>query len=198
MLFRHVAPLLIGLLIVAGASLAACSPSGTEPAGEASPASGNPELAELYEADQADRSVRPIDWSVVSVRDSLRQTRVSEILAAGEANTSADFYHAAMVFQHGDDTTAARAAFDLARQAVELDSSNESAKWLSAAAWDRYLMRKGEPQWYGTQFVSDGPGEPWQLYDIDTTAVTDSARVSLGVRTLAESRARVREMNEDS
>jgi len=78
---------------------------------------------------------------------------------------------------------------------VELDSANSDAMWLKAAAWDRYQMRLGLPQWYGTQFVRD-PGEPWRLYDVDTTAVTDEERAAHGVPTLAEQRARVDRMNE--
>lgn len=151
----------------------------------------NAELAALYEEDQGDRSAGPdIDWEVVTPRDSLRRVRVQEMLAADEVRTSEDYRHAAMIFQHGSDTIAARLAHELALKAVELDSTNTSAKRLVAAAWDRYLMRKGEPQWYGTQYVNDGPGTPWRLYDIDTTAVTDDERRQLNVPTLAEARAR--------
>jgi hypothetical protein len=160
------------------------------------PPSDNPELTELHDADQGDRSTHSIDWAIVSPRDSLRRVRVAEILDSGGATTSMDFYHAAMVFQHGDDTTAARLAHALAEKAAELDPDNGDAKWLTAAAWDRYLMRKGEPQWYGTQYVG-GPGA-WRLYDIDTTVVTDSERVRLGVGTLEQSRARVLEMNAEN
>lgn len=168
----------------------------TPPAETATRLTDNPELKQLYEEDQADRSSGgdQIDWTVVSRRDSLRRVRVRELLAANAVHTSEDYRHAAMVFQHGNDTTAARMAFELAEQAVSLDSTNASAKWLMAAAWDRYQMRLGLPQWYGTQFVRQA-NEPWRLYDMDTTKVTDAERQRLGVRTLAESRARVLEMN---
>jgi len=167
----------------------------TPPKAPPTPIADNPELKELYEADQADRSAGPdIDWPAVSERDSLRRVRVRALLAEEAVQTSEDYRHAAMVFQHGNDTTAARMAFELAEQAVALDSTNASAKWLMAAAWDRYQMRQGIPQWYGTQFVRQAD-EPWRLYDIDTTKVTDAERQRLGVRTLAESRARVAEMN---
>jgi len=191
---RPAAAVVLGIVL---ASASACAPGDDSATPTPSPALDNPELTELHDADQADRSGEElIDWSVVSPRDSLRRVRVNEILAAGKAVTSMDFYHAAMVFQHGDDTTAALRAHGLARTAVDLDPDNEEAKWLSAAAWDRYLMRKGVPQWYGTQFVG-GPGA-WHLYDIDTTAVTDSERVALGVRTLAELRAREQETNSEN
>jgi len=181
--------------LLAFVCMAGCSAE-QESADSAAPLADNAELEELYEQDQSDRSAGPdIDWDAVTVRDSLRRVRVHEMLAANDVQTSEDFRHAAMIFQHGSDTTAARTAHELALTAVELDSTNTSAKWLVAAAWDRYLMRKGEPQWYGTQFRSDGPGTPWRLYDIDTTAVTDEERQELNVPTLAEARARVEEMN---
>lgn len=160
----------------------------------------NSELRMMYEADQADRTPgqgEEIDWPRVMIADSTRRARVREMLDSNLVRTADDYYHAAMVFQHGNDTTSARMAHELAATAVELDSTHENAKWMTAAAWDRYLMRKGEPQWYGTQFVKDTADEPWRLYDVDTTRVTDEDRIRLGVPPLAESRERVREMNEN-
>lgn len=161
-------------------------------------AADNQELADLFDQDQADRSRgNEIDWAVVTGRDSLRRERVSALIEAGMVVTSEDYRHAAMVFQHGSDTTAARLAHSLASTAAELDSTNTAAKWLTAAAWDRYRMRLGLPQWYGTQFVKDQPEDPWRLYDIDTTAVTDETRRRMGVRTLAEARAQVEVLNSE-
>ena len=161
------------------------------------PQADNPKLATLYEQDQADRAggADGIDWVVVSRRDSLRRAQVDSLLDAGQVQTTKDYYHAAMVFQHGSDTTAARKAYELARQSVKLDSANTRASWLMAAAWDRYQMRLGKPQWYGTQFVRDNADSPWRLYDIDTTMVTDEDRQRLNVPPLSEARARVETMN---
>lgn len=159
--------------------------------------SDNATLIALFEEDQADRSGGgdAIDWTVVSVSDSLRRERVLGLVDSGLVVTSADYYHAAMVFQHGADTTAARMAYDLSQRAVKIDPTNADAKWLLAAAWDRYKMRLGEPQWYGTQYVRENDDDPWELYPVDTTAVSDEERLWLGVPDLEESRARVVEMN---
>lgn len=157
-------------------------------------AADNPELQALYQQDQADRSADSIDWAVVGPRDSLRRERVLELLGSKQLRTSEDYRHAAMIFQHGSDTTAARLAHDLAKEAVVLDSTNGEAKWLLAASWDRYQMRLGKPQWYGTQYVRNGQNS-WRLYDIDTTAVSDQERQRLGAPTLAEVRARLEESN---
>ncbi len=160
------------------------------------PPADNPELQSMYENDQGDRS-KPydeIDWAVVSERDRQHRERVKELLAAGAVKTANDYYHAAMVFQHGSQPEEARQAHELAKQAVALDPEHENARWLSAAAWDRYKMYLGEPQWYGTQFTRNKKGA-WILYNIDEEAVTDEERVALGVPTLEESRARALAMN---
>jgi predicted enzyme related to lactoylglutathione lyase len=154
----------------------------------------NPELLVLYEQDQADRSADSIDWAAVGPRDSVRREKVLEMVNSDELRTSEDYRHAAMVFQHGSDTTAARLAHDLARQAVALDSMNADARWLMAAAWDRYQMRLGVPQWYGTQYVMDDE-DGWRLYAIDTTAVSEQEREWLGAPMMEELRERLEEPN---
>jgi len=153
----------------------------------------NPELIRLYEEDQGDRESSNIDWEYLLPRDSLRRQRVYELLDAGLVRTSADYQNAAMIFQHGNDTIASGMAIKLMRKAIELDSTTN--KWLLAAAIDRDLMRRGEPQIYGTQFtkVDDGP---WQLYDIDTTQISDAERVAFGVGTLAEQREKAQILNQ--
>jgi hypothetical protein len=156
----------------------------------------NAELAALFAADQADRRASPsIDWSAVAPRDSARRVSVRRILGTLGQPSSNDWYHAAMVMQHGNDTTAARLAHEWAGRAVSADSTHAKAKWLVAAAWDRYLMRQGKPQWYGTQFVRPNPSAAWELYNVDTTKVTDDDRRRLGVPSLAQQRVSVAEMN---
>ncbi len=154
----------------------------------------NAELAEIYVQDQGDRmgGYSQIDWSKVGPRDVKRRARVDEILKVGGANTSIDFQHAAMVYQHSDKTADYQRAHELAVKAVELDSSNVEAKWLAAATKDRFLMSSGKPQLYGTQFRKiDGV---WKLHDVDPT-VTDEERAKWGVPPLAEAKQRAVQMN---
>jgi hypothetical protein len=154
----------------------------------------NPELLTLYEADQADRALPPerIDWRVVGPRDAQRLARVKQLVRTGGLHSADDFFHAAMVLQHGplpDDTDEARR---LALRAVELDPAQEQAKWLAAAALDRSLMRRGKPQRFGTQFlIVDGK---WQLYQVDP-AVSDEERERWNVPPLAQAQARAASMN---
>ena len=156
------------------------------------PMQSNAELAQIFEEDQGDRNVSNIDWSVVLPRDDKRRARVAEILKEGGAKVSADFHHAAMVYQHGHNPADFQRAHELAAKAVELDPSNDSAKWLGAAAKDRYLMNTGKPQLYGTQFRTvDGV---WELYEVDPS-VTDADRAQWNVPPLAEAQKRAETLN---
>ena len=157
------------------------------------PLADNPELMEIYEADQADRQTDNIDWSVVSKRDSLREVRIYQLLDSNKVQTSKDYHNAAMIFQHGGDSTAYGMAVKLMRKSIELDST--ANKWLLAAAIDRYLLSKDEPQIYGTQYQKFGEDEPWQLGKMDTTKISDAERIEYGVETLAAQRERVKQMN---
>jgi hypothetical protein len=155
------------------------------------------ELAELVAADQADRrpSAAGIDWSVVALRDADRRARVLEVLNTGRARTSDDFYAAALVFQHGDSLEDAELAYSLATVAARLKPTHKAAAWLTAAAWDRLLMRQGKPQWWGTQFVQMNESGRIELYQVDESAVTDAMRAARGVPSLAEAKARAEKMN---
>jgi len=154
----------------------------------------NEELKILYKEDQSDRMGGNIniDWSVVSKRDKIRRERVNELLNAHLVRTSKDYSNAAMIFQHGGDTTASEMAVKMMRKAIELDPSIN--KWLLAAAIDRNLLGKGQPQIYGTQFEKMGD-QPWKLSKIDTTKVSDEERRTYGVGTLAQQREKVIMMN---
>ncbi|MGB3467663.1 MAG: tetratricopeptide repeat protein [Cyclobacteriaceae bacterium] len=152
----------------------------------------NKELSKMHEADQADRK-GIIDWSVVSVRDSARLARVNQMVEEELIKTGRDHYHAAMIYQHGGDTTSSGMAVKMMRKAIEMDPSVN--KWLLAAAIDRDLMYKNEPQIFGTQFRKDGEYEPWVRYTIDSTKVTDKERIEYGVESLEEQRLKVIRMN---
>ncbi|MEZ5357243.1 MAG: DUF6624 domain-containing protein [Candidatus Zixiibacteriota bacterium] len=155
----------------------------------------NQELYRLYQEDQGDRmGAGGIDWSQVNERDAERRNRTIEILDAGLVKASDDYYHAAMIFQHGRDTTDYWRAHELALKAVELDSSNNIARWLAAAAMDRYLWNVGKPQIYGTQtHLIDGV---WTIEPIDTTAVTDAERAEWQVPPLSEAIKKAERMNQ--
>ncbi|NQV52090.1 MAG: tetratricopeptide repeat protein [Flavobacteriales bacterium] len=173
--------------------IAACTQPKSPPAeSEPAPIEDNQELVEIYKNDQGDRQPAEIDWSVVSSRDSARRARVLDMLEEGLVRTSKDYQNAAMVFQHGGDSTSYGMAVKLMEESIELDP--EANKWLLAAATDRYLLSIGKLQIYGTQYhrIKD---EPWQLSEMDTTQITDAQRKEYGVETLAEQKEKVKQLN---
>jgi hypothetical protein len=95
-----------------------------------------------------------------------------------------DYFHAAMIFQHGSGAAHYRLAHELAMRAVELDPEHRAARWLAAAAKDRELQALGKPQRYGTQFRVTRGGQV-RLYRVDPS-VTDDERAELEVPPLAE------------
>jgi hypothetical protein len=149
----------------------------------------NATLAGIHEQDQAARTGRDIDWLALSKADAGRRAQVQAMLAAGDVRTASDYYHAAMVFQHGDTLADYRLANALATLASQLEPGNKHYRWLAGASWDRLLMRQLQPQWYGTQFKGDARG--MYLYPVATDAVTDDERLRMVGHTLAESRGHV-------
>jgi hypothetical protein len=154
----------------------------------------NQELGDLQLHDQADRrkGADALDGSVVRRNDHIRRQRVLTLLREGRVRSSNDFYSAAMVFQHGESPDDAKLAHSLAVVSATMNPDNTSARWLAAAAWDRYMLRLKRPQWYGTQYSTDEATGLVTLYTVDETAVTDEQRLQEGVPTLAHARARAK------
>jgi hypothetical protein len=148
----------------------------------------NKELAALFQADQADRTGE-IDPQLLE-RDRVRRQRVKELVAAGSLEDGADFFHAAMIYQHGEELEDYWQAHTLAKKAAEW--GHQSGRWLAAAAYDRWLMHQGQPQKYGTQYRVGAGG--WQLYQVDP-ATTDEERAEWNVPPLVRALERAEEMN---
>ncbi|WP_163869333.1 DUF6624 domain-containing protein [Myxococcus eversor] len=133
-----------------------------------------------------------LDWKTVSARDEARRARVQQILDAGGAKVGLDYFHAAMVFQHGMEVANYQRSHALAVKAAELDPTLKHARWLAAASKDRELMHLGKPQLYGTQFrVVEGK---WELHAVDPS-ITDEERAKWNVPPLEEARKKVETMN---
>ena len=86
--------------------------------------SDNARLQALYKADQEARSGGDRDWDVVSREDKARRAEVLSILKETGFRTARDYYHAAMVFQHGESTDEIRIAYSLAWLGSVLDPDN--------------------------------------------------------------------------
>jgi hypothetical protein len=158
-------------------------------------AADNPALATLFQQDQADRQAdregASIDWQAVTTRDAARRAQAKALLDQGAVRSAADYYHAAMVFQHGETLDDYRLANALATLAMAQASDDAHYRWLAGASWDRLLMRQLQPQWYGTQYKGDAKG--MYLYPVAADAVSDAERKAMVGHTLAESIAHVAE-----
>ena len=153
----------------------------------------NAELKKMYDDDQGSRMVSNIDWVQLTKNDNIRENRVYEFIKEGKIVTGKDYYHSAMIFQHGKDSVAYGMAVKQMKKAIELDPKIN--KWLLAAAIDRDLMSRNKPQIYGTQYVKKGENAKWERYKIDTTQVTAEERKHYNVETLAEQVIKERNMN---
>jgi hypothetical protein len=150
------------------------TPAASQPADK-----DNQQLARLFQEDQTDRAPEEnIDWKVVGPRDIARQARVKELCRGGMLNTGADYYHAAMVLQHGEAPEDYLLAHELC--VVALAKGNQDARWLAAATEDRFLMSIGRPQRFGTQYQADGPNAEFKLYQMEE-GVTDPMRSAMNV-----------------
>ena len=108
----------------------------------------NTELQALYEQDQADRSVffEQLDHEQVQQvlqRDRARRQRVGELVGSEALQAPEDYFHAAMVFQHGETLEDFWRAHELAGRGAEL--GHPDCRWLAAAAYDRWLTNQGKP-----------------------------------------------------
>ncbi len=156
----------------------------------------NKELQALFEQDQADRrAFEQLDHEQIQQmlqRDRERRQRVEELIGSEALQAPEDYFHAAMVFQHGEKLEDFWKAHELAMRGAEL--GHPDCRWLSAAAYDRWLMNQGKPQKYGTQYTARDDG-PYRLWDVDPNT-TDEERAAWNVPPLAEALRQAEELNQ--
>ena len=153
------------------------------------------ELAGFYQADQADRQniqqLTPDQLSEIAARDEQRRARVMEMVGRGQLQSAEDYFHAAMVLQHGKEPEEYLLAHELATIAGFKD--HKIGKWLSAATLDRFLHSLGRPQQFATQYRREENGV-WTLEPLDRS-LPETIRAEDGVPPLAEQSKRVEGMN---
>lgn len=139
-----------------------------------SPVADNPTLTSMFTLDQAAREGDHVDWAKLGKDDEGRRKDLHLMLDAGEVRTANDFFHAAMIFQHGQNPDDYLLAHILAMDAVAQGS--KEARWLSAATLDRYLLSIWQPQVFGTQFHSRDTSGPMTHDKLNPSLVSDSMR----------------------
>src|SRR5690348_5627668 len=100
----------------------------------------NQELRAMFVADQTDRNEHPAygtpEYWQLCQRDAQRRQRVSELLAEGLLTASEDYFHAALIFQHGETLEDIWQAHELARRVAETGATTsmgyKDSRWLAA------------------------------------------------------------------
>ena len=145
------------------------------------------ELIKIVQEDQSDRkgSYDSVDWNQVNPRDLRRRAQVAAIFAEGCFKVASDYASAAMVFQHGVTADHYYQAFIWANEAVK--RGDESQRWLTAAGLDRYLVKMGQKQLFGTQFSKDAGGN-WCIQPVERS-FPQSRRIAYIKRNLKDDTA---------
>lgn len=152
-------------------------------------------IIELYKEDQKDRKRADFfdNLEYIALKDRSRRSELRALLRDKRELLPAEYFAAAMIFQHGEKQTHFKDAIRFARKAFAL--GHEEAGKLYAATIDRSLMHQGLPQKYGTQFYRKNLKSKWQLWKVDAR-VTDAERARLGVPPIHESIKDIETLNQ--
>ncbi|KTF10027.1 hypothetical protein [Pseudoalteromonas sp. H105] len=161
----------------------------------------------LYKEDQTVRThlrslpkdeVRKYITEVMLPGDKARLSQVESLLNSTDSLSSEEYFAAAMIMQHGSEPKHYKMAMELSKKSASLDPNNKSANWLSCAAEDRYLLKIGKSQVWGTQLNrkmnADGTHEIYYLENFNKNARPDEQRKLCGIPTLAEIESRLEAM----
>lgn len=155
----------------------------------------------MFEQDQTERrdaanNPRPGQWDEISSHDREHRARVIELMNQNRLRSADDFYHAAMIMQHGDTPADFTLAHVFAMAAAQ--KGNKEAVWLSAASFDRLMQSAGQPQVFATQYYKDA-NDPYALKQpMKADMISDSIRQIFNVPTFEESKKRLLELNGDA
>lgn len=151
-------------------------------------------LAELHAEDLSESTTIHDERSFASYQEHQeeRRAKVRTWAEEGRLRSAEDLRRAAEILIDSDRTGDIELAGALAEEAATLGEAQ--ALPLVAEATDRLLVKRGQPQMYGTQYRYDTALGTWSLYPWDP-ATTDEERQQMGVPTLVEALERARWLN---
>jgi hypothetical protein len=153
------------------------------------------DLKFLFDEDQYECINQPRDgtpeYLALRQKCKVRISKVKEILESKIRLSGDDYFHASILFMHGDCPDDFWQAYTLFLKA--LDQNYKDAKRFAAAAFDKWLMYQGKPQKFGLQYVPDGVR--LKLWDVDPKT-TDNERAEWDVPTLQELNKNIENLNE--
>lgn len=155
------------------------------------------EIHQLYLDDQKDREIfgnaSEEEQLAMMERDLKKRMRIGEIFAEGCINGASDYFESAIIFQHGDVPDHYFQAFHFAHKAESL--GYKGAKWLKAAAIDRYLISIDHKQLFSTQAFSSMQTEGCFCVEQTETSFPDDLRKETTGLSLLEQIAKIDELN---
>lgn len=141
----------------------------------------NREIAMMFNDDQRARTnSNTINWDSLAIKDKERRTAIRNLIQKKMVKTNHDYYKSAFIMHHGNEIADYELANELAEKAISFKNLHPMALWLSAASKDRLLLKKEQPQWYGTQgqvYLKSINKMGIDYRKIDTTMVTPEERL---------------------
>lgn len=115
--------------------------------------------------------------------DDQRREATRKLLVAGRLQSGKDFEEAAVVFQHSRQADDYLLAHTLSLIAISM--GDKDAIWIASASLDRYLMAIGQPQIYGTQYMTPA-GKPATQEPYNRSLISDALRTRLQIPSQAD------------
>ena len=136
----------------------------------------NKAIKVLFDEDQNECLHQPPDDGSLAYKNfrnrfKIRNNKVRTIIESSEQLEGEEYFHACIMFLHGDNTEDFWKAYIYGLKSIDL--KYEKAKKFTASAYDKWLMYQGRPQKFGLQYVPDGV--KLRLWDVET-ATTDAER----------------------
>lgn len=192
---------IIAATIMTATALTFGAPAGVRAQEKATVSAATTEMRALVQAEQDERLrmtlINEDTLAAANARTQQRQQRAMDLLNAGALTTGEDFVNAALLFQTGDSIDSALVTHELAL----IGGTTGRFSSLMANAEDRFLIRMGRSQRFGTQFASRfaeekptlsavqelSPGNGKNLPKVDN-APSDGLRMDLFVPPLSVTR----------
>jgi hypothetical protein len=156
------------------------SPTSAQEIGSKTPSA----IDRIYADDQQAREgPNPQAPKAVYKSDDEREAATRKLLEKGALRSGKDFEEAAIIFQHSHQSDDYLLAHTLAL--ISVSKGDRDAIWIASATLDRYLMAIGNPQIYGTQFMTP-VGKHATQEPYNRVLISDELRKELGVPSQAE------------
>ena len=134
----------------------------------------------------------PDQLSDLMSRDAARRGRVVELSRMGCLNTAEDYKGAALIFQHGEEPHDYFRSFEWSKKGIALGDTSQ--KSMLAMSLDRYLVKSGMKQLFGTQATKSAGSSCWCLEPVDEK-FSEVTRLSYTGKTIADQHAWVKQLN---